>query len=82
MKIIPRECSICTAPIEVHHNDWYAGHNAWPINDGRCCDGCNIHVVVPFRVALMNDAKIGKTLVEEDGSIKKEIVDEYISSGC
>jgi hypothetical protein len=30
----------------------------------------------------MNDAKIGKTLVEEDGSIKKEIVDEYISSGC
>ena len=29
------------------------GHNAQPINDGRCCDRCNEDIVVPHRIADM-----------------------------
>ena len=33
---------------------WVEGHNAEPINDGRCCDNCNTNVVIPKRIALPN----------------------------
>ena len=42
-------CSIC-------HNDipivggWALGHNAEPVNAGRCCDICNDTVVIPARM--------------------------------
>ena len=29
------------------------GHNAEPINSGRCCDTCNLMVVVPRRIKEM-----------------------------
>ena len=29
-------CSICQGPIDPV-GTWTKGHNAWPINDGRCC---------------------------------------------
>jgi hypothetical protein len=32
-------CSICGR----NYDGW--GNNAWPINDGRCCDGCNELVI-------------------------------------
>ena len=36
------KCSICKEPIQVEPiTGWKEGHNAWPINDGRCCDNCN-----------------------------------------
>ena len=35
------ECSICKNTI----NDKY-GHNAQPINDGKCCNGCNRLVIM------------------------------------
>jgi len=85
MNKLLRECSICTAPIDVQgtkSGTWYAGHSSWPVNEGRCCTWCNNAVVIPFRVALMADIKIAKEMTNEDGSVKKEIVDEYISSGC
>lgn len=48
------ECSICHREIEKkYHNGkmyWDSGHNAQPINDGRCCDACN-EVVVAVRIA-------------------------------
>ena len=37
-------CSICNEGFEGH------GHNAEPINDGRCCDFCNMAVVIPTRI--------------------------------
>jgi hypothetical protein len=43
------KCSICEGPIEVH-GTWTRGHNAEPVNSGRCCDGCNSQVVVPRRI--------------------------------
>ena len=41
-------CSICKDTI----NDKY-GHNAEPINDGRCCDMCNQTKVIPARIKEM-----------------------------
>ena len=29
------------------------GNNAYPINQGRCCDCCNMLVVIPERVKMM-----------------------------
>jgi hypothetical protein len=43
------QCSICEGPIEVH-GTWTRGHNAEPVNGGRCCDGCNAQVVIPRRL--------------------------------
>ena len=42
------ECSICGQ----EHDDPY-GHNAEPINDGRCCAVCNFDIVLPTRIRLM-----------------------------
>jgi hypothetical protein len=40
-------CSICSDP--------YTGfrHNAWPINEGRCCEMCSITEVIPARLRRM-----------------------------
>ena len=32
------------------------GNNAWPLNDGRCCDVCNALDVIPARIAMMTTA--------------------------
>jgi hypothetical protein len=32
---------------------WEGGNNAEPINDGRCCNQCNMTVVIPARIAMM-----------------------------
>lgn len=36
-------CSICG---EIYED---VGHNAWPVNEGRCCSECNRNVVLPKR---------------------------------
>lgn len=36
-------CSICGKNYEGY------GNNAQPVNNGRCCDECNIKIVVPRR---------------------------------
>jgi hypothetical protein len=38
------ECSICG---DEYHG---GGHNAWPINDGRCCGMCNGNKVMDARL--------------------------------
>ena len=43
------ECSICNETIEGH------GHNAQPINDGICCDDCNMLVVLERIKEMSND---------------------------
>lgn len=40
-------CSICGDPYRGF------GNNAWPVNDGRCCDVCNALRVVPLRIARL-----------------------------
>ena len=45
------KCSICKNTI----NDKY-GHNAQPINDGICCDDCNVLVIIE-RIKEMSNEK-------------------------
>ena len=54
------KCSICGAEFEGF------GHNAEPVNNGRCCDKCNFDVVLPARIIRSGtvikrnpDAKVG-----------------------
>lgn len=42
-------CSICGNKIQPV-GDWTEGHNAEPVNSGRCCDYCNDAVVIPERL--------------------------------
>ena len=46
------ECSICHSEI----NDKF-GHNAEPINTGRCCELCNNTFVIPHRIKLMFESE-------------------------
>jgi hypothetical protein len=46
------KCSICQKNIEAK-NGWGGGHNAEPVNSGRCCDVCNATVVIPARINLI-----------------------------
>lgn len=47
-------CSICFDQIPVHQpHGWDEGHNAEPVNTGRCCDTCNDKVVIPARLMAM-----------------------------
>jgi cytochrome c len=43
------KCSICHQEIGLGNN------NAEPVNSGRCCDDCNWMVVIPARMARLND---------------------------
>ena len=45
------ECSICKDEIIPDSNGWNEGHNAEPVNQGRCCTNCNDTVVIPARLA-------------------------------
>ena len=47
-------CSICQLDVDHHRKAdgtvyWTDGHNAQPINNGRCCTRCNEAVVIPAR---------------------------------
>lgn len=51
-------CCICDGYIEPLRNNegevvWSGGHNAEPVDEGRCCDTCNNEVVIPTRLAQM-----------------------------
>ena len=46
-------CSICGDMILPELSGWTGGHNAEPVNDGRCCSECNSRVVIPARLALI-----------------------------
>lgn len=62
------KCSICNDEIQADINGWDKGHNAQPVNDGRCCDDCNHSVVLHERIKLMfanqldNAQKIDKAI--------------------
>jgi hypothetical protein len=54
------QCSICDHPIQPEiYSGWRNGHNAQPVNDGRCCAVCNWEIVIPARLKkLYGDANI------------------------
>ena len=61
-------CSICNKEIT-------NGNSAYPVNLGKCCDTCNLIVVVPARIKLSrikvgSKIRINKMLDEDyDGTI-------------
>ena len=45
-------CSICRDEIQPQPvSGWDEGHNAEPINKGRCCGMCNDMIVTPKRIS-------------------------------
>src|SRR5215469_3261139 len=46
-------CCLCDRPIQAH-GTWTLGNNAEPMADGRCCDDCNEHLVIPERMARLS----------------------------
>ena len=44
------DCSICKGVIEVTSYGWAEGNNAEPVNDGRCCDTCDMTIVLAARL--------------------------------
>lgn len=53
------KCSICGGHIHLHKDEngkiyWRHGHNAQPINNGRCCDNCNQNLVFPARIKRLH----------------------------
>ncbi len=53
------KCSICKQEIDIV-NGWKEGHNAQPINDGRCCIKCNETEVIPVRLQRHFERKVVK----------------------
>jgi len=43
------KCSICGKDIKARELE---GHNAQPINNGRCCTKCNTTKVIPERLRM------------------------------
>ena len=50
-------CSICNEQITSDYIGWDGGHNASPINEGRCCGVCNDLEVVPARLEAWAEYK-------------------------
>ena len=53
------ECCLCEGQIEEKYTPqgemyWDSGNNAQPVKDGRCCGECNIMVVIPKRLEIIN----------------------------
>jgi hypothetical protein len=55
-------CSICGQPLVGD------GHNAQPVNDGRCCDVCNATIVAASRT---DDPELAASLREDWESYMK-----------
>ena len=45
------KCAICGDTIQKDANG-FSGHNPEPVAKGRCCDECNLKVVLPLRIML------------------------------
>ena len=59
------KCCICKGEIEKQYTEegemyWDQGNNAQPIDDGRCCNECNAHIVIPARMAEIKLAQVMK----------------------
>lgn len=50
----PPRCSICGNPQDPWPGGQGYGNNAWPINNGRCCNDCNTLLVIPARLAQLS----------------------------
>lgn len=61
------KCSICYRDIDVQPY-WNKGHNAEPVNFGRCCTRCNNNVVIPARIAQLSSRRADDAVVAENNN--------------
>lgn len=61
-----QRCSICQNKI------YGRGNSATPVNDGRCCDGCNINVVLPARMNLTKKITPQKPIEKSELSTEQD----------
>lgn len=68
------ECCICRQEIPPV-GDWTQGNDAWPVADGRCCNQCDMAVVVPARLrGMRRPDPVTAAIVDGDPSLTmKEI---------
>ena len=65
-------CTICKNEIIGY------GNNAWPINDGQCCDKCNATHVIAIRLALMSvqhNPQEAKAMLEGEKALIAKLYD-------
>jgi len=68
------KCSICHEPLSVLISSdsgkvlWEHGNNAEPINKGRCCQSCDIEVVIPTRMQFLLAEKRSKQALKDEHS--------------
>jgi len=60
-------CSICGQTIGTDLNGWAGGHNAEPVTSGRCCEPCNLDMVLPARLLQHRFS------VDQIGELQKEL---------
>ena len=77
-ELATQTCSLCGGKID-HHVDengrvyWTHGHNAYPLSDGRCCDGCN-NYVIGARISLMQQPpEYAPAIIEQFLALCKEV---------
>ncbi len=58
------KCSICGKEFEGY------GNNPAPLKRGKCCDDCNLNVVLPLRMALSPTNKNRLVIIETDGTVR------------
>jgi hypothetical protein len=44
------KCCLCKKEIPVEANGYAEGHNAEPLRKGRCCNECNLAIIIPLRL--------------------------------
>ena len=66
-------CVICKEDIGVQANGWQHGHNAEPVEDGRCCSDCNQTAVIPARIEEMIVARRQDGIIRLKQSIIRKV---------
>ena len=50
------KCVMCKEEIITTIYGWSGGNNPAPAaNEGRCCDECNMTIVIPMRIGMINN---------------------------
>ena len=65
-----KDCILCDKKIIGY------GNNASPVKTGRCCDTCNINVIIPTRLGIVLEIEDKKEVDEKE--LKKQKKREYM----
>ncbi len=74
LKVATLDCCLCGKQIDEQVTKankvyWTEGHNAEPLNKGRCCTKCNNEKVIPYRMLCVVDDRL-----ERINSLLKQVI--------